>query len=152
MSEFRMPSWITLGVLATAGVLVSAACGGGAPASADVRLSEFSLGVAPISVSEGEVEFTVTNAGAFSHQFLVIRTNLAPDALPTTADGGVDESQVEVVGRIDTFEAGTKSVVVDMPRANYVLICNIVFPPADGDVISHYANGMTTRFTVFQNF
>lgn len=153
MSKFRMPSWITLGVLATVGVLISAACGGGAPASTDVEISEFSLTVTPVSVTEGGVEFTVTNAGAFPHQFVVIRTNLAPDALPTTAEGGVDESQVDVVGRIDTFDPGTTRLVkLDMPKANYVLICNIISAPADGDVISHYANGMATRFTVFQNY
>lgn len=149
MSKFRKPNVFTLGVLATAAVLVLAACrddsGGG---TVEVQLSEFAVGVSPGSLSAGEITFNTTNAGEFPHELVVIRTDSAPDALPTAADGGVDESQVNVVGRIDIFDPGTTSVALDLDKGNYALICNIVIVPEGGDPISHWAFGMATGFTV----
>ena len=44
------------------------------------------------SAPAGEVTFNVTNKGPEDvHEFVVFETDLAPDALPTVADGSVDE-------------------------------------------------------------
>lgn len=116
----------------------------GADSSAAVSLAEFSVASTPATVEAGEVTFTVDNAGGFGHELLVIRTDLDPGALPAT-DGEADESQLEVVGRIDTFAAGeSRELTVDLAAGNYALICNIAFPGSTG----HYGRGMFTTFTV----
>ena len=89
--------------------------------------------------SAGEVTFEATNSGAAPHEFVVIRTDLAPDALPVAA-GLVDESQVEVIGRMPQVPAGESATLrVSLETGNYALICNI---PA------HYGLGMLVAFTV----
>lgn len=58
----------------------------------NVTLREFSVSVDQRTVPQGEVTFHVTNAGTVPHEFLVIRTSLAADALPTTAEGAFNEA------------------------------------------------------------
>ena len=129
--------------------MVFAACGDSGGGDAEVELSEFAVSSSPGSLSAGEINFNTTNAGDFPHELVIARTDLAADALPTDADGGVDESQLDIIGGIQTFEGGaTASVAFDLDEGGYVLFCNIVFVPDDGDTISHYANGMTAGFTV----
>jgi hypothetical protein len=74
--------------------LVAAACssdeGGGTVA---VTLQEFAVVPAESSIGAGEVTFEVTNEGPDDvHEFVVFKTDLAPDALPTGEDGSVDEA------------------------------------------------------------
>lgn len=147
--DFRPSSGVVRGVLATAAVLVVAACGNGGGGTTEVQLSEFAVSPSPGSLSAGEITFDATNAGEFPHELVVARSDLAPDALPTAEDGGVDESQVTVIGRIDVFDPGTMSLALDLDEGAYVLYCNIVFVAEEGaDPFSHYASGMTTGFTV----
>ena len=99
------------------------------------------------SAPAGEVTFDVSNEGTVTHEFVIIRTDLAPDELPTDSDGAVDESSsdIEVVDEIEDLEPGaTASVTADLEAGNYVLICNVV----DSDFGSHFAAGMSTAFTV----
>jgi uncharacterized cupredoxin-like copper-binding protein len=67
----------------------------GATASAttvDVTLKEFGILPATDSAVAGDVTFDVTNQGPKdTHEFVVIKTDLAPNALPTKADGSVNE-------------------------------------------------------------
>lgn len=101
-------------------------------------MDEFSI-TADASADANGVTFRVKNAGAIAHEFVVIKTDLGVDALPQ-AGGVVDESQVEVVGRIDQYAGGeTREATFNLAPGNYLLICNL---PA------HYQLGMTTAFTV----
>ena len=110
-----------------------------AAATVDVGLDEFAVNPAQDTVDAGTLTFRVSNDGAISHRFLVIKTDLAPDALPTAASQ-VDEAQVDVVASIPEFSAGeTKEVSVDLEASSYVLICNIS---------GHYGLGMRAAFTV----
>ena len=62
--------------------------GDGAAAGTTVNVTLVEWGVAPdtSSVPAGEVIFQITNSGPDDvHEFVVIRTDLAPDALPTDA-------------------------------------------------------------------
>jgi hypothetical protein len=126
--ELAMSRHIARGAVFTAMTLVLGACaqagtsatatGGAAGASVNVTLQEFA----------------------------VIRTDLAPDALPTGQDGSVEEEGegMEVVGEIEDIPVGeTQDLTVSLDAGNYVLICNIV---ESGEV--HYASGMRTAFTV----
>jgi uncharacterized cupredoxin-like copper-binding protein len=99
------------------------------------------------SAPAGEVTFDVSNEGTVTHEFVIIRTDLAPDELPVDSDGAVDESSadIEVVDEIEDIEPGaTASVTADLDAGSYVLICNVV----DSDFGSHFAAGMSTAFTV----
>ena len=148
MSRSENRRIFALGSLVIVAVFALAACGNGGGGTTEVQLTEFGMSASPGSLSAGEITFETTNDGDFPHELVVARTDLAPDALPTTSDGGVDESQITVIGRTEVFEPGAMSLTLDLDEGNYVIFCNIVFVPGEGDAISHYANGMTAGFTV----
>jgi uncharacterized cupredoxin-like copper-binding protein len=93
----------------------------------------------------GTVTFEVRNEGEFAHQFLVIRTDIEKDELPRKPeDAGADETDLDVVGRIDSIEPGASDQVeVDVEEGQYVIICNL---ESNGN--SHYLNGMYNEFEV----
>jgi uncharacterized cupredoxin-like copper-binding protein len=105
-----------------------------------VSLTEFAIDVDPASLTDGSVVFQVANDGFIDHNFRVIATDLAPDALPTSG-GLVDEEQLEVVASTSDFGAGgtETSTVEQLTPGNYVLICNF---------IGHYQSGMFVGFEV----
>lgn len=94
------------------------------------------------------VHFAAVNEGEEPHEIVVVRTDLAPDALPTDERGVVDEEQLPegaLIGEIEGFPAGlTCDGTFDLDPGDYVLFCNLV--TGDNDV--HYELGMTTGFTV----
>jgi len=121
--------------------------GGGGATTVNVELNEFVITADPDSVSAGDVDFSVENVGAETHEFVIVKTDLEADALPTGDDGSVDEEgeDIEVIDEIeDIASESTQELTVDMEAGSYVLFCNIV--DEEGDV--HYAEGMHTSFTV----
>lgn len=154
MSTKRWPlAALLVGALAVL-ALVAAACGddeeeeGAAGATVNVSLIEWSVVPDTTSVAAGSVTFTATNDGAENHELVVIRTDLAPDALPVV-EGKVDEEQVDVIGEIEEFAPGqTESATFDLEPGNYVLICNITEVGENGEIESHYQLGMRTAFEV----
>ena len=116
----------------------------------NVTLREFSVSVDQRTVPQGQVTFHVTNAGTVPHEFLVIKTDLAADALPTLSNGSFNEEGggVDVVNELDAIEPGqSRDLTIDLDDARYVLICNMVH--VDGTRVSaHYALGMRTSFEV----
>lgn len=114
----------------------------------DVTLKEWEIIVAPASAPAGQVYFRVTNDGPdHPHEFVIIRSDLAPDALPVE-EGRVPEDDVELLDEIEPFAVGsTGSLTLDLEPGNYVLICNIV-ETEDGELESHYELGMRTAFVV----
>jgi uncharacterized cupredoxin-like copper-binding protein len=144
--------------------LVAAACsddeggetgatGGGATGGGtrvDVTVQEFAVIPAASSAPAGDVTFEVTNKGPDdTHEFVVFKTDLAPDALPTAADGSVDEEGegVELIDEIEDIAVGdTPTLTVTLDAGSYVFICNIV-EEEGGETISHYQQGMRVAFT-----
>jgi uncharacterized cupredoxin-like copper-binding protein len=144
-------------------LLILAACSSSASPSAssapdesagettiEVTLQEFSIVLADSSVPAGTITFSVTNDGPdLIHEFVVIRTDLAPADLPVDdTTGAVDESGegLEVVDELEDVEVGsTVELTVDLEAGAYVLICNIDEGTPD---TSHYHQGMRTAFTV----
>ena len=122
--------------------------GGGAqaapPAQAttvQVTVQQFSVTANPSSAPAGDVDFVASNAGSINHEFVIIRTNLAPGALPVVG-GQVDESGagVQVIDEIQPFAPGTQQTkALNLASGAYVLICNVP---------GHYQAGMRTGFTV----
>jgi hypothetical protein len=84
------------------------------------------------------------------HEFMVVKTDLAPDALPTVADGSFDEagSGVEVIDEVKDVAVGqSQDLTVSLVAGAYVLLCNKVVTE-NGETESHYAKGMHAAFTV----
>ena len=147
------PLLVPIAVLATL-VLVAAGCTAGTSASPSagattvtVTLQEFSVLPDPATAPAGDVTFHVTNDGPDDiHEFVIFKTDLAPDAMPTAEDGSVDEAGegVELIDEIEDIPVGeSQDVTVTLDAGSYVLICNIV---ESGEV--HFELGMRTGFTV----
>ena len=138
---------VAVGLSLVAGL---AACGT-ATTSVDVSLGEFSIAPSVATAPAGIVSFEVTNDGPNDiHEFVVIRTDLAVDALPTDADGAVLENGegIEVIDEIEDMAVGSsETLALDLEAGSYVLICNLV-AEEDGVSEAHYAMGMRAAFTV----
>jgi uncharacterized cupredoxin-like copper-binding protein len=125
----------------------SASAGGGGGTTVNVILREFEVVPEVTSAPAGPITFHVTNDGPEDiHEFVVFKTDLAPEALPTAEDGSVDEEGegVELKDEIEDIPVGeSRDVTITLDAGNHVVICNIV----EGDEV-HYAMGMRTAFTV----
>ena len=141
-------------VVAIAAVLLSAAgCGDDDDdegAEVDVVLSEFIVDPAEDSVDAGEATFALDNQGGETHEFVVVEAASADD-LPVDADGAFDEEafgEDNVLGEVEDIAAGdTAELTLDLEAGDHVLLCNIV-EEDEGEVESHFAEGMHTTFTV----
>jgi uncharacterized cupredoxin-like copper-binding protein len=128
-------------------LMTGAACGGGGK-SGDVTLSNFKIELGSSSAKSGQVTFNIKNNGPSVHEFVVFKTDLAPDALPTKDENGVtivDEegAGVEAIDEKEDIPVNSStSLTVNLTPGKYVLICNI---PDDG---GHYKLGMYVGFTV----
>lgn len=149
MTERAVRRWWTVPA-ALALALVATACGGGGGGgTVEVTLQEWAVAANPSTISAGEVTFEATNEGPNDpHELVVIRTDLAPDQLPTNPDGTVNEEGegIEVLDEIEEFPVGeTRSLTLDLEAGSYVLICNIY---DEEEQEAHYQQGMRTGFTV----
>jgi hypothetical protein len=119
--------------------------------SSDVLLSEWVVEPDPGSVDAGEVELTGDNQGGELHELVVVRADSAAD-LPTDADGAVVEDELpegSLIGEIEDIESGDQvSATFDLEAGSYVFFCNITEVEDDGEVESHFAEGMHSEFTV----
>jgi len=147
-----------LAALALLSVAVAACSGGGAtpspsvaagPATIAVQLQEWAVTPAATSVKAGKVTFQVKNTGPKdTHEFVVLQTDLDAAALPTDADGVVNEEAtgIKVVDEIEDLEVGkTQELAVTLAPGKYVFLCN-VYDAKDKE--AHYKLGMRTAFTV----
>jgi uncharacterized cupredoxin-like copper-binding protein len=129
-------------VLAFAAALVIPACSSDDDGGIGVTESDFKVEPAEASASAGELTFDITNDAEQTHEFVIFKTDLAPDALPVGDDGDVDE-EGEGVTHIDEIEdivgGSTQSLTVTLDAGSYVFICNLP---------GHYKQGMHAAFTV----
>lgn len=142
---------LTLAFLACCGAMAFVACSDPNDISTvNVTLREFSVTVDQRAVPQGQVTFHVTNGGTVPHEFLVIQTDLAADALPTRSDGSFNEdgAGVDVLSEIEEIQPGqSRDLTIDLDDARYALICNMVHQEG-GRVSAHYSLGMRTSFEV----
>ena len=90
----------------------------------------------------GEVNFTMENAGTISHEFLVVKTDIALGEIPLTSENKFAEPSegLEVIDEIPEWPVGeTKTLKLNLTPGNYQLVCNIE---------GHYKNGMHATFKV----
>lgn len=156
--KLRRGPWATVAALAAVALVALvalASCGGddesGGGGTVQVTLQEFAVIPAEASAPAGSVTFDVTNEGPDDpHELVVIKTDLAPDALPTTEEGAVDETGegIEVIGEVEEFPPGeSRTQSFELEAGSYVLICNVV-EEEEGGHEAHYQQGMRTAFTV----
>jgi uncharacterized cupredoxin-like copper-binding protein len=94
-------------------------------------------------VKAGKVTLEVTNVSKneVEHEFLVARTDLAPDRLPMTQAGArVDESKLTDLKELGDLEPGKSGkLTLDLTPGKYLLFCN-----EEG----HFTAGMYAYLTV----
>jgi hypothetical protein len=113
----------------------------------DVTLSEFQIELDAESGPPGTYTFGLTNAGEGTHEFMIVQTNLAPDALPSTAEGVFDPAGGDatiLAQSPDIAGGGTDTARYELEAGKYVFICNNV----DSEGQGHYGKGMSAAFTV----
>ena len=114
-----------------------------------VSLAEWTVAPSVSSVAAGDIYFLVDNLGPVDpHEFVVIRSDLPIDELPTDDTGFVPEDAIDVVGEIEPFlPASSASIVFNLTPGRYILICNVV-ELEEGEWESHYLEGMRVEFIV----
>ena len=136
----RLHRSIVVSAAAVLGV-VAASCGGDEGIGA--TLADYTITLDESTGAAGDITFDVTNDAEQTHEFVVLKTDIAEDALPTDDAGDVDEAGdpgIELVDEIEDIAAGdTPSLTVTLDAGSYVLICNLP---------GHYRQGMHSSFTV----
>ena len=80
----------------------------------NVTLDEWSITLDKTSLPEGPIEFTIKNDGEKQHEFIILRTDIAPGELPTNDDGSAnldapDLDELQTVEELDDGEIGRAS-------------------------------------------
>ena len=109
----------------------------------NLLLEDFKVRRDAAVVPAGTVSFRIRNQGPTSHEFIVVRTDRAPDKLPLQRDGlTVDEEApgIELLDEVEGLDIDDRqTLVLDLAAGNYVLYCNLE---------GHYLGGMHAAFTV----
>ena len=101
--------------------------------------ADFSINLATNSAAAGSVTFNITNQGPSAHEFVILKTDEAPDALPVK-DNEVEEDKTDVIDEAeDIAPSTTATLTTDLEAGSYVIICNLP---------THYEQGMRAAFTV----
>jgi uncharacterized cupredoxin-like copper-binding protein len=117
----------------------------GVETTVDVALAEYSVEPGVSEAPAGTITFAITIEDPDeneAHNFVVLKTDLSFDALPTLPAGNADTTseEMEIMGFLAPFGPGDDPTLkVDTTPGKYVLICNIV---------DHYKRGMRAPFTV----
>jgi uncharacterized cupredoxin-like copper-binding protein len=129
-------------------LIVLSSCSGGAQVSSErtvhVTLKDFSIRTSTATVAAGNIVFDIYNRGPATHEFVVVRTDLPDDQLPSAADGlSVDEEALAGAGEISEVDIWT-SYALELPLTpgRYVFFCNLE---------GHYVGGMTGTLVVMED-
>lgn len=149
MREILRQRWwfAVAGACALMGVAVLSGCGSGEStpsegAEISGAVGEWYVRVDEDTVASGPVTFRIVNSGAIRHEFLIVKTDVAPGTLIVGGDARFSETDpaITVVGEIPEWGSGQqKSITVDFAPGAYQLVCNIA---------GHYRQGMWAGFTV----
>lgn len=115
----------------------------------NVTLREWGVEPDQDAVAAGRITFRARNEGGETHELVVLKTEQAPDALPVV-EGKVDEDAAGAeIGEIEGLAPGGEDeATFELAAGAYVLLCNIVETEEDGELESHYEEGMRAAFTV----
>ena len=100
---------------------------------------DFAITLAESSVPSGDVTFNISNEGPSAHEFVVVQSDLAPDALPVK-DDEVQEDKLDSIGEQEDIAPNTTTdLTLTLDPGSYVVFCNIT---------GHYEQGMYASLTV----
>jgi uncharacterized cupredoxin-like copper-binding protein len=109
----------------------------------NVLLKDFEVQADAAAVPAGTVSFRILGQGPTTHEFVVVRTDRAPDKLPLQRDGLTVNEEAPGIDLVD--EAGSldiddrQTLVLRMAPGHYVMYCNFE---------GHYLGGMHAALTV----
>ena len=87
-------------------------------------MKDFSI-TTPATFPAGDIAFGIQNDGPSAHEFVIIRTDDAPDAFPVE-NGEIPEDQVDLVDEAEDIAPGTDtSLSANLTAGSYVLVCNL---------------------------
>ena len=134
-----------IAAIAVVAAALLASCAEAAPAAditkgeIAVELKEHVISMSAQEVRAGTVTFLVRNRGGVAHDFIVIKTDLAPDKLPLDAQA----QKVKEDGRVGSVQeippGKNGNLRLDLQAGHYVIVCNVP---------THYQLGMRTELTV----
>ena len=128
-----------LGGVACSSSSSSSSSAGSTAGGVSATEKDFSIALSSSTGTAGPVTFNISNEGPSTHEFVVIQTDDAPDALPVK-NGTVNEDGLTIVDENEDIAPGTTAELpVDLEAGSYVIICN---------VSGHYEAGMHAGFTV----
>jgi uncharacterized cupredoxin-like copper-binding protein len=108
-----------------------------------VHLDDFHVHPDQSVVPAGMVRFRLGNNGPSTHEFILVRSEAAPDKLPLQRDGLTVDEEGPGLEHIDEVEgldiADRSTLAVSLSAGHYVLFCNME---------GHYLGGMHAAFTV----
>ena len=118
---------------------------------------EFSITPPSPEVRAGTVTFDTSNAGAITHEMVIVHSP-ATGALPVVTEpggeravGAIDEeaiTEADIVGETGDVDPGkTVTKHFKLTAGNYVMFCNIDTKAPDGTVTNHYTRGMVATLT-----
>jgi len=109
----------------------------------NVLLDDFHVRRSTAAVPAGLVRFHLGNNGPSTHEFVVLRTDRAPDKLPLQRDGLTVDEEGPGVAHVDEAEgldiADHRTLTLSLAPGHYVLFCNME---------GHYLGGMHAAFAV----
>lgn len=139
--------------LAGAGAITLAACGASTttsskPASASdsarqriaARVGDYRIEVDRGTAPSGAVRFDIRNDGRVVHEFVILRSDHAADALPREGAEVSEHGAGKLQDEVENIGPGkTVSLTTRLKPGRYVLICNLT---------GHYGRGMHAAFRV----
>jgi len=109
----------------------------------NVLLEDFKVRQDPAVVPAGTVSFRILNQGPTTHEYIVVRTDRAPDKLPLQRDGLTVNEEAPGIDLLDEAEGldidDRQTLVLDLAAGHYVMYCNLE---------GHYLGGMHAALTV----
>lgn len=123
----------TRALVAFAGAALAASCGAGSPPDVTVDLTDTTVALDRTEIPSGHRVIAIHNGGTGVHELEVLRTDLAPQALPYDPKSAQAAERDKIAERENIPVGTTKRLSADLTPGSYVLLCNLP---------GHYAAGM----------
>jgi uncharacterized cupredoxin-like copper-binding protein len=126
----------------SAGTTTAASATATGPTALTVAMTEFAFTPKDATAPAGTITINAPNQGKVIHELVLIKTDLATDALPVQ---GTDVNEdafpaAALPGEIPDVKPGTTgTLTVTLPAGRYVMLCNVE---------GHYKAGMVGTLTV----
>jgi uncharacterized cupredoxin-like copper-binding protein len=129
------------GTLTVTGAAEPTPTASGPETTLKVSEKDYAIGLPQTEAPAGRFTFVISNEGPTTHEFVIVKTDLAAGSLPVENDEvNEDDSRLQHIDEVEDVKAGdSASFTVDLPAGHYAFICNIT---------AHYGLGMHADFTV----